>query len=90
MTRSGSLFIYERGDLVETPLGKATILDDPDNQGRCRVKVADDAEVERDPELANASATTFQFGKIIRKWNGRTIHDLGRPIPQDPAEPAST
>ncbi len=60
--RTGSAFTYERGDRVETPFGEATIETDPDDHGRCKIRVAAFDEKENP-----VSATTFQFGKIIAK-----------------------
>ncbi len=63
--RTGSRFSYERGDTVETPLGAGTIHTDPDDQGGCKVLLSGKV----DERLI--TATTFQFGGIVRKWNGK-------------------
>lgn len=66
-SRTGLGSRYERGDRVETPLGFGTINTDPDDHGRCMVVL--------DEPLADGtkrfSATTFQFGRIVRKWNAK-------------------
>ena len=63
--RTGSAFKYERGDTVETPLGVGTIDTDPDAHGRCMVV----PEKPLDDGTTRFSATTFEFGGIVRKWN---------------------
>ena len=73
--RTGSKSAYERGDVVETPVGIGTIATDPDERGRCIVRLA--------KPLAGGdrriSATTFQFGRIARKWNAKaTAKGIGR------------
>ena len=45
-----------------SPFGEATIETDPDDHGRCKIRVAAFDEKENP-----VSATTFQFGKIIAK-----------------------
>ena len=64
--RTGLASTYERGDTVETPFGEATIETDPDDHGRCKIRVAAFDEKENP-----VSATTVQFGRIIRKWNAK-------------------
>jgi hypothetical protein len=64
--RTGSRLVYERGDEVETPLGVGMIDTDPDERGRCMVL----ADRPLDDGTALFSATTFEFGRIIQKWNG--------------------
>ena len=65
--RTGSRFSYERGDVVETPLGIGTIDTDPDERGRCMVV----PERPLDDGTTRFSATTFQCGRIVRKWNAK-------------------
>lgn len=62
-TRTGSIFTYERGDLVLTPLGKGTIITDPDGNGNCTVELTARVRERR------ITATTFQFTSILKKWN---------------------
>jgi hypothetical protein len=62
--RTGSPSTYERGDIVMSPFGQATIETDPDERGLCRIRVAAFDEKENP-----VSATTLQFGRIVRKWN---------------------
>ena len=66
-TRTGSKFTYERGDTVETPLGTGTIGTDPDERGRCIVV----PERPMEDGTTRFTATTFQFGRIIRKWSAK-------------------
>ena len=73
--RTGSAFRHERGDLVETPLGRGTIDTDPDDHGRCMVV----PEKPLEDGTKRFSATTFQFSRIIRKWNAK-----GRPVEKKP------
>lgn len=61
--RTGSRFSYERGDMVETPMGTGRIETDPDEHGRCKVLLSATAKERL------VTATTFQFGRIVRKWN---------------------
>jgi hypothetical protein len=64
--QTGSPSTYERGDVVETPFGEAIIATAPDDHGRCKIRVASFDKVENP-----VSATTFQFGRIVRKWNAK-------------------
>ena len=63
--QAGSKCTYERGDVVETPLGMGMIDTDPDERGRCMVV----PERPLEDGTTRFSATTFQFGRIIRKRN---------------------
>lgn len=64
--RTGSASAYERGDVVESLFGEATIETDPDESGRCKISVA-----AFDDEENPVSATTFEFGRIVRKWDAK-------------------
>lgn len=65
--RTGSASRYERGDVVETPLGVGTIDTDPDERGRCMVVPVRPLE----DGTARFSATTFQFGRVVSKRNAK-------------------
>jgi len=67
--RTGLASTYERGDVVETPLGVGTIDTDPDEHGRCMVV----PERPLADGTTRFSATTFQFGRIVRKWNAKEV-----------------
>lgn len=64
----GSRFTYERGDTVLTPLGIGTIQTTPDEQGCCKVMLKDSGTI-RSVKDRLITCTTFQFTKIIKKWN---------------------
>ena len=68
--RTGSTWLYERGDAVETPLGVGTIHTTPDDHGNCKVKLTRNRQI--------ISATTFQFGRIICKFNVPAKHHQAR------------
>ena len=65
--RTGQASRYERGDVVETPLGVGTIDTAPDDRGRCMVV----PERPLDDGTKRFEATTFEFGGIVRKRDAR-------------------
>lgn len=69
MKRTGSMFTYERGDVVLTPLGVGTIQTDPTPQGYCQIKLK--AKVRE----RLITCTTFMFNKIIKKWNKSCVSE---------------
>lgn len=75
----GSASAYERGDVVDSPFGPATIETDPDDHGRCTIRVHDWDRGENP-----VGATTFQFHRIIRKWNATGTEV---PKPRKPRKP---
>lgn len=63
-------FKYEIGDTVETPIGDAIVMTEPDEFGKCFVSMLQD-DIRNGCILEKAGTqhelTTFQFSKILKK-----------------------